>query len=326
MILSDWLRVTPAILERAGIEAPKSELYLWLTLVTGKNRAFFVMHESDPLESFLSHDNIRQLDDILLRRLEREPLAYILGLSFFWGRSFHVGPGVLIPRPDSEMVVETALAVLGFLPMPWGQCLHDKPESLTTGMQTDDIFRFMDLCTGSGCLGITLALELRAKKLPVSGILTDISSEAISYAQENILESEVSGNLTLSRCNLFPDFQTMTAAWGDKQADLILANPPYVTAKDMEGLMPEVFDYEPHLALLGGEDGLLFYRRILSKGSYFLKPGGWLVLEHGYDQGQSVPDICRDNGFIHVLCFRDYGGQPRVTIAQRSPTDALTGE
>jgi len=326
VILSDWLQSTPAIMERAGVEAPKSELYLWLSLVTGKNRPYFISRASETMEDFLSHDNIRHLEDILLRRLEREPLAYILGTTCFWGNTIHVGPGVLIPRQDSELVVEVSLALFGYLPMPWVQCCDANPPLLSLGHNEDDALRFMDLCTGTGCLGISLALDIIDKKGRVSGIMTDISEDAIYYAKDNMYFHHVREILTLCRCDIFPSTAIAAELWDDKKADLILSNPPYITASDMETLMPEVIDYEPELALSGGDDGLIFYRRILRGSHMFLKPGGWLVFEHGYDQGESVPALCRENGFANVMCFRDYGGQPRVTIAQNGCNIPREGE
>jgi len=326
VIFSDWLQSTPAILERAGVEAPKSELYLWLSLVTGKNRPYFIARSQDSMESFLSRDNIRHLEDILLRRLEREPLAYILGTTCFWGNTIRVGPGVLIPRPDSEMVIEVALGLLGYVRMPWGQCRSEETAAGDIGRKTGDIIRFMDLCTGSGCLGISLALDILRKDGRVNGVLTDISDDAIYYTKGNLYENHLLDTLTLCRCDLFPGSSVISDIWGDKKADLIMANPPYITAGDMETLMPEVMDYEPELALRGGEDGLVFYRRILRRSHSFLASGGWIVFEHGYDQGESVPALCRESGYTHVMCFRDYGGQPRVTIAQNGADISSEGE
>ncbi len=316
MILSDWLQSTPPILERAGVEAPKSELYLWLSLVTGKNRAYFISRASEVMEDFLSRDNLRHLEDILLRRLEREPLAYILGSTYFWGHIFFVGPGVLIPRADSEMAVEVALGLLGYIGIPWGQCQDSSHGSISGINKQKDTVNILDLCTGTGCLGITLALEILAKNNRVNAILTDISDDAIYYARGNIFHHQLKDVLTLCRCDVFPSANTVSGVWEDGKADLIISNPPYITSSDMETLMPEVIDYEPELALRGGDDGLLFYRRILSGCHSYLAPGGWIVFEHGYDQGESVPALCRDNGYSNVICFKDYGGQPRVTIAQ----------
>lgn len=326
MILSDWLQSTPAIMERAGIQASKSELYLWLSLVTGKSRAYFVSRTSESMEDFLSKDNIRHLEDILLRRLEREPLAYIIGFTSFWGNTLQVGPGVLVPRPDSEMVIELALALAGYRQMPWGQCCNEDHEALTIRRTTQDPLRFMDLCTGSGCLGISFALEAIKNKDKVSGILTENSQDAIYYAKKNIDTCGMREELKLVKCDLLPDFNFVSDLWDNKKADFILANPPYITAADMETLMPEVIDYEPEMALRGGEDGLDFYRRILHLSRPYMASGAWLVLEHGYDQGDSVPALCIKNGYANVICFRDYGGQTRVTIAQNMADTVHTEE
>jgi len=316
VILSEWLTDTSAILKRAGIESPKSELYLWLSLVTGKDRAYFVTRAPDEMEGFLSRDNLRHLEDILLRRLEREPLAYILGSTSFWGNTIHVGPGVLIPRSDSELVVELGLALSGYLPIPWGQCTNDMPRSPDTFPKSREMLFFMDLCTGSGCLGIAYASHILGEGGTVSGVFTDISNDAIYYAKDNVIINKLKDHIAFFKCDLFPEPSKLDAVWGDKKADLILVNPPYITSGDMDTLMIEVIDFEPDLALRGGTDGLYFYRRILSECRSYMRPGGWIVFEHGYDQGESVPALCRENGLVNVLCFRDYGGQPRVTIAQ----------
>ena len=317
MILTDWIRGASASLEKAGIESPKKEPYLWLTLLTGKNRAFFIAHGSDKMSGILTDDDCARLEDIRLRRVMREPLAYILGRADFRGRPFLVGRGVLIPRPDSELVVEAALAVLGYTEIPWNQCLSETgTDNGLFGRRTDGVFRFMDLCTGSGCLGITTALELLEKGVAVSGILTDISPDALKYAGSNIEANGAADILTLCRCDLFPETAVEESVWNGERAEMIIANPPYITARDMEELMPEVREHEPRLALEGGDDGLGFYRRILTGADSHLMPGGWIVFEHGYDQGESVPNLCREAGYVRVMCFRDYGGQPRVTVAR----------
>lgn len=151
----------------------------------------------------------------------------------------------------------------------------------------------------------------------MKGILTDISPDALKYADQNIRLHSLQNALMLSSCDLFPEISEISDFWGQPEADLMVVNPPYITDHDMSGLMPEVADYEPQIALRGGEDGLDFYRRILAEAQPFLASGGLLVMEHGYDQGESVPALCRAYGYLHEQSFHDYGGQPRVTVIRK---------
>jgi len=299
VILSEWVKQSAVLLERAGIENAKSEPYHCLSHISGKNRAFFLSRAKEPMEDVLSPPERQRLEEICSRRQKNEPLEYILGVASFWGHSFVVGPGVLIPRPDSETVIEVVLGAVGLWKIP-----------------APGVLRFMDLCTGSGCLGIALAHALLEKNTEVKGILTDISKDALAYADQNITLHAMNKTLTLMPCDLVPERSEIIDFWGDYLADLIVTNPPYITDKDMSELLPEVAAYEPHVALRGGADGLDFYRRILIEVQPYLRSGGLLVMEHGYDQGESVPELCRSFGFSDVHCFRDYGGQPRVTAAK----------
>lgn len=313
MTIGQWIQTTYPILERAGVTAARDELWLWLSLVTGKDRSYFASRRNEKIHDLLSNDARRSLEDILLRRLEREPLAYIRGSQEFWHRSFLVGRGVLIPRQDSERVVEAALSILGL-----GRFPDCEPYALVTNHEP--IF-FMDLCTGSGCLGISLAEELLRRDILFSAILTDISDDALYYARRNIYDSPAKDHISAVRADLFPSQDEAGELFDKKRSHIIMANPPYIAAEDMEELMPEVKAYEPTIALVGGEDGLAYYREILKRSDQYLLPEGYLIFEHGYDQGESVPALCREYGFDAVYALRDYGGQPRVTIAGHSHPD-----
>ena len=309
MNLTEWIQETGLALTHAGIPDARSELYRWLKLATGKDRSFFVAHSREPLQTILSSAEYQHLKEIFARRISREPLEYIAGEAAFWKSSFAVGPGVLIPRQDSELLLEVALSVLGLdrggVPE---QSFHRNPSSL---------FRLMDLCTGTGCLGISLIEELFRHSVMAEAILTDISPDALRYAKENISRSSRQEYLHLVECDLYPEEKIMVRFWNQAKCDLLISNPPYITTAEMAGLMPEVGDYEPRLALHGGDDGLFFYRKILSGCGQYLSEDGVILFEHGYDQGKSVPDLCAEFGFTEVRCFKDYGGNPRVTLAGR---------
>lgn len=303
----EWIKETVLLLEHAGISDAKSELYQWLTMTTGKDRAFFITHNREPMRTVLSPDEYLRLEEIRSRRILREPLSYITGQAYFWERSFSVGPGVLIPRQDSEVVLEAALAVLGIR--------KEMSRNISLCIEPGKTLHLMDLCTGSGCLGISLLEELYQHHVTTDAILTDISTDAMEYARENIKNSSCKEHLHLVHCDLFPDEDQFLDIWNKDKCDLLLSNPPYITSDEMTLLMPEVGKHEPWIALNGGKDGLFFYREILRNCDKYLRADGVVIFEHGYDQGDSVPALCREFGFTEVYCLKDHGGNPRVTVA-----------
>lgn len=229
------------------------------------------------------------LDELVSRRLAHEPLQYLLGEWSFYGRSFLVGEGVLIPRPDTEILAET---VLSFLKSQEGP------------------LRVLELCGGSGCLAATIALEEpRAQVWSV-----DKSEEAFSYLTRNCqrLEANV--------CCIKGDALKPELVEGS--FDCILSNPPYLSARDMAELSPEV-QREPAMALYGEEDGLFFYRALTRIWGQRLKPGGMLAYEIGMGQQHDVTDILTQYGLTNVCQVRDYGGIIRVLTAR--PSDAPQG-
>ena len=273
------------------------EIWKWFSGVTGKERAYLLTHDH---EIIFGEDHILS---IMKRRLAGEPLAYIFGNAVFYGRDFNVGEGVLIPRPDSEIVIEVLLAFLGL--ENDRHILTDQKNPRRHIIPADSLF-FYDLCTGSGCLGITAFLELSIRGMKSKGRLIDISGKALRYTSENIQKWEA-GNF------LFP-VQTDLTEGQDKKADFILSNPPYIPEAEIAGLMPEVSCFEPKIALDGGGDGLLFYRRVLKESLGLLMPGGALIMEHGYNQGADVAKLFYEHGLCLVTTIQDYGGHERVTF------------
>ena len=235
-----------------------------------------------------------------VRRAKGEPLAYILGHRHFWRDDFKVVPGVLIPRPDTELVVECALRFCGIHDLATGDVL-DIPVSAFSEI------RFADFCTGTGCIGISIANELQAKGIKVSGLLTDISGTALSAAKDNVsaLVKDPSAVKIVRNDILKDDI--------DGEFNFIVSNPPYITDSEMNELDSVVKEYEPDLALRGGTDGLDFYETIFIKSYASLVPGGAVFAEHGYLQGEMVRELCRKAGFETVGTVRDYGNNERVT-------------
>jgi release factor glutamine methyltransferase len=212
---------------------------------------------------------------LVKKRAERVPLQYITGEQEFMGLPFHVNSNVLIPRQDTETLVEEALKV------------------------TEPGMRVIDMCTGSGCVLIAILKNVHG----ATGAGYDISKQAIIVAKENAKRNEVAA--VFERSNLFEDVP-------EEKVDVIVANPPYIPTGELAVLMPEVAQFEPHQALDGGEDGLDFYRRILARCGDYLNPGGHLLLEIGYDQGEAVSAMLRGAGYTDVCVVRDLAGNDRV--------------
>jgi release factor glutamine methyltransferase len=220
------------------------------------------------------------------RRLLHEPAAYITGYAGFYGREFEIGPGVLIPRPDTEILVEHLLDLL---------------------RRKSGKVSLLDSCSGSGCIGITAALELTKAGRDVRLDLADISKSALGCMQKNI---KAFGLEKIAGCHQV-DLWPQSGKW-----DVITANPPYIESQVIAGLQPEVSVYEPQLALDGGSDGLLFYRRLAAEAVIRINKGGILVLEHGYNQAEAVKELLQSAGWHDILQLNDYGGNARVTSAR----------
>lgn len=219
----------------------------------------------------------KTLDGLTERRLRREPLQYIIGEWDLMGLTFRVSPAVLIPRQDTETLCVTAEELI----------------------RKNGYKHLLDLCTGSGCIGLSLA-----KRTGIGTCLSDISEEALSVAEQNAKELGVTAKTVKS--DLF-------SAFADERFDIITVNPPYIPSAVIDGLAPEV-QREPRLALDGGEDGLTVYRRLAAEYAEHLSEGGALVMEIGYDQGESVPALFGENAEVRLIL--DDNDKPRVVTVK----------
>lgn len=232
------------------------------------------------------HTFAAQFEAAIARRRRREPLAYILGEREFYGRAFRVAPGVLVPRPETELIVESALARL-------------PPDSSAA---------VIDVGTGTGCLAITMALERPG--LRITGI--DASAAALAVARENVRRHGVLERLPLREADLLHGVAG--------SVDMIVSNPPYVAERDRPSLAPEVLDYEPAEALFAGPDGLDVIRALVPAAANVLAPGGWLIFEFGWGQAEAVRKLVESTaGLVLADVRRDLQQIPRVAIAQRLP-------
>lgn len=243
------------------------------------------------------------------KRRRRIPLAQILGRQSFYGLDFFVNEDVLIPRADTECLVDLVLEDYADLAKQAGKTYAEKRNSEHVSNKHEDnveneanssSLNILDLCTGSGCIGISVAKHLPYQEL----LLVDLSEKALAVAKKNA-EKHLGENVTLLQSDLLTGVQ-------GKKFSLLLSNPPYIVSRVIPGLEREVSEYEPKMALDGGEDGLVFYRRIAKEAKAVLLPGARLYLEIGYDQGESVKDIFQKEGYETVEVFPDLSGNPRV--------------
>jgi release factor glutamine methyltransferase len=271
-------------LTAAGIDNVRFEARLLLGHASGLSIEQMISRGPDEAPATV----ITAVRALTARRVRREPMAYILGEREFWGLPFKVTPAVLVPRPDSETVIEAALSLLKDRARAW---------------------RVLDLGLGSGCLLLTLLREFPN----ATGVGIDASPEALAVAKANAETLGVAARATL----LQDDWHV--PGWEKRLGgmfDLAVSNPPYVDSQAIDGLMPEVSRYEPRLALDGGMDGLSAYRLIAAKVRDFVMPGGHLAVEMGEGQGIDITDIFATAGLTPLPAWKDLGGIERVVAAR----------
>ena len=253
-----------------------------LCQISGKTPEAFLADR----ELYASEDICRETERRVSRLLEGEPFAYVLGEWEFYGLKLAVSPEVLIPRDDTVAVAQLAISR--------GLFLEKDP-------------RILDLCCGSGCIGLAIASRVRDAKVT----LADLSAEALNVAKKNTAANMLSGRV---RCVQVDAMAPAPGYLG--KFDMIVSNPPYITGAEMQALPRSVWDYEPHMALYGGEDGLDFYRAIAENFTPALKPGGYLCLEFGMGQGDDVCRILEKKGYTILERTRDYNDRERAVLAQ----------
>jgi release factor glutamine methyltransferase len=257
----------------------------------------------------ITKEDSDKIDMFASRRLKGEPMSYILGYVEFHGLRIQVGKGVLVPRPETELMVEEAMKLIKKAISHKLSTMSDQQSA--TGGQLDSAKHepwtsILDLCTGSGCIAI--ALDKFLPQAVVFGI--DSSDDALSYAVRNA-EANQARTVTFLRGDLF------SALAEGLLFDCIISNPPYIRRGDMDKLQIEIRDYEPKEALDGGDDGLDFYRRILSDAPGFLKDNGMLILEIGMDQADDIQKLATDAGFKDIQFIKDYSGIKRIFIGKK---------
>lgn len=272
--MKDWLEYGIGYLEAHQIQDAKTDAWILMEYTANINKSFYYMNMHEPMDAGDAEDYAL----LIHRRAEHIPVQYLTGEAWFYGRCFRVNESVLIPRQDTEVLVEEAL------------------KRIKPGM------RVLDLCTGSGCILLTVLKEAK-----VSGVGSDISQDALLVAELNRKRLGLQANWIQSDL-----FQNIGGSF-----DVILSNPPYIQSGVIATLEPEVKDHEPHLALDGMEDGLFFYRWIVEESPSYLNPEGWLCMEIGYDQGEELKTLLAESGkFTCIEVIRDLSGLDRVVCAQ----------
>ncbi|AFI87945.1 protein-(glutamine-N5) methyltransferase, release factor-specific [Aggregatibacter actinomycetemcomitans] len=297
MNYQQWLQQAIQALNQANpSENGKTDAQVLLQFVTQKSRAFILAFG----ETALDEKTLEKLTALLARRLQGEPIAYILGEKEFWSLPLNVSAGTLIPRPDTEILVEKAVAIA--------------IEKLQKCGQNSQRFRILDLGTGTGAIALALASALKsiaqkhAVQLDIIGV--DLTPEVVALAKSNGAKNQLNVTFVQSRW-----FENVTGTF-----DLILSNPPYIDAHD-EHLTQGDVRFEPLSALVAAEEGYADLRHIIANAPKFMRENGYLLVEHGWQQGEKVRSIFQGNFWSAVETLRDYGNNERVTLGCWAQTE-----
>lgn len=277
--IASLLSAGEAALRSASVPNAGREASSLLELALGRDRAFIIAHPEYLPDA---EDRARYIDHVN-RRSNREPFHYIKGTKEFYGLEFDVSPAVLIPRPETEMLVERGIALLA---------KHDKP-------------RFCEVGVGSGCISISILTKLA----DATAVGLEISGDAIEMATRNSVKHGVDARFEIRRSDAFDGLSD------NEKFDLIVSNPPYVPAAEIDGLQAEVRDHEPLTALTGGADGLSIIRRLAAESPGFLNPGGTLMFEFGIGQADAVEAMFQAEIWPFVRTESDFQGIPRIVSA-----------
>ena len=276
------------LLMNAGIEEARLDAWLLLEYTADISRAWYYAHP----ESEVNEEIVSEYLSLCQKRAEHIPLQHLTHQACFMGYDFYVDERVLVPRQDTEVLAEEALQQLRNMRNP----------------------RILDMCTGSGCLLLSLLMEIP----DATGIGVDISEAALAVAERNRKNLELEKRAVLVQSDTFSgDYFQKNSGNISLEYDMLISNPPYIPTEDIGKLMEEVRFHDPVLALDGREDGLYFYRRITEQAGKYLKPGGWLMYEIGCEQGADVSAIMQGEGFTEVAVKKDLAGLDRVVIGKK---------
>ena len=284
MTIGEIIREAARALEDAGVPEARREAGSLLSFILGRDRTFLISHAEDETDE----NSLARFREFVERRAAGEPLQYITGVQDFYGREFRVTPDVLIPRPETELLVEAALQIVGDSGAAPFIC---------------------DVGTGSGCIAVTLLCEI----VNARAVAIDKSPAALEIAKMNAQNQSVVDRTLLVVSDCFNSLDSR-----DYEFDLIVSNPPYVAEAALAGLQREVKDHEPLVALSPGGDGLSVIRRLIDEGPRFIKPNGHMLMEIGYDQGEAVESLINGSAWSLREIRPDLQGIPRIVVLQKA--------
>jgi len=283
--IAETIRIAAVKLSATGIENSRLDAEVLLAHLLGKDRVWLIAHNNDSLDN----DHAGIFEGFIARRARREPLQQIIGKQEFWGLDFIVTPDVLIPRPETEFVVESAIKAANTLAAPL----------------------IVDLCTGSGCIAIGLAKELPSSRI----IATDRSDKALFVARENARNCGVASRIRFLEGDLFGPLEELDI---QGTVDIIVANPPYIPARELASLQPEVRDYEPEIALIAGPQGTEIHQRIIGEAPRYLKQHGLLIMEMGIGQTETLVHMFKNaDAYAVPEVLKDLAGIERVIAIRK---------
>lgn len=299
MKIREVLMQTAETLKKADVLEYQNDAWLLFEYVFEMNRTQYFLKMNDPVETVENaEEKLANLLELTEKRSRHIPLQYLLGHQVFMGLDFVVSEAVLIPRQDTEILVEHALSVCETL---WNEnpCRAERGD-----------LKVLDMCTGSGCIAVSVkklgegsiaGQKNHRTSLQVTAV--DLSLEALKIAKQNAAKNEC--EITFVKSDLFQNLP-------EQKFDVILSNPPYIKSGEIPALMEEVRGYEPHMALDGDEDGLKFYRAITKQAADFLNAGGYLIYEIGCEQAEAVSALMKNHGFTDIVIKKDLAGLDRV--------------
>ena len=287
MTLAEAIHNASNRLSAAGIANARLDAEVLLAHIIKKDRVWLITHRDEVLDD----EQQRAFAEVIRRRTGREPLQHIMGSQEFWGLEFMVTPDVLIPRPETEHIIEAALAIV-----------QDRNSPV----------RIIDLCTGSGCIAVSLAKELAAARV----IATDASEKALAVARENSRRHGVAERIRFLQGDLFRPLEELDLRG---QVDILVSNPPYVLAGNLSTLQPEVRDYEPQMALIAGPEGTEIAIRIIRTAPEYLKQNGALIMEMGMGQSEALMRaVAATSAYAGPDILKDLAGINRVIVARKA--------
>ena len=296
MTLENCLRQGINTLQSNNVSDADFDAFALLEYVTGVSKSDFFFKKSDEI----SDSCYERYIELIERRSKRVPLQHITNRQNFFGYDFYVDSNVLIPRQDTEVLIEKILEVI----------------EANFNVEISSDISILDMCTGSGCIAITIYKELIKRGFNIDATAVDLSKDALAVTEKNV--ENLVGIKALNNTFHIIESDMFSNINNNRSYDIIVSNPPYIPTRDIEKLEPEVRDYDPIMALDGDTDGLRFYRRIIEESSNYLDNNGFIAFEIGYNQGDDVKSLLEEKGYKDIHIYKDLGGLDRVIIGRNN--------